>query len=54
MQRMNVAALRQTETYKQNLQRVGTSEKERYAQNVEGQIGGTGAIYTGGGESQIN
>ncbi len=36
MQRMNAAALRQQESYKQNANNLRESEKEKYAQNVEG------------------
>ena len=49
---MNNAAVRQHETYKRNVTRnQSITEKEKYQQRMEEQTNGSGAIYTGGGES---
>lgn len=53
LQRMNQAALRQVETYTKNASRQSLTEKEKYAQKIEENHHGAGAIYTGGGESHI-
>ena len=48
---MNIAALRQSETYKQNVSRQSNlTEKEKYAQHIEDDNRNSDAIYMGGGE----